>query len=137
MTGTYRFQLSFERVFPDPVPKEGANNVELGPRPPKLKAEERPTIYQTVEFFEEDGQIKGVHQTELGKQKIDRVMDDGHTISWSAYSGSEGMDLWYYSMSYNEVTDQVAGIASGAAPLFRGHTLFYGEKLSDRKEKKQ
>jgi hypothetical protein len=129
ITGTYRFQLSFAHVFPDPIVKEGGNNVELGVRPPKLKAEERPTIYNTVTFFEEDGVIKGIHQTELGKQKVDRVVYDDHTISWCAFSGSEGTDLWYYSMGYNEVTHQVAGIASGAAPFYRGYTLFYGEKI--------
>lgn len=131
ITGKYRFQLVFGKIFPDPVVKAGVDNVELGPTPPRLKVEDRPTIYHTVEFFEEDGVMKAIHQTELGKQKVDKVTYDGHTISWCAYSGSEGVDLWYYSMACNEATDQFAGIASGATPFYRGYILFHGEKIKN------
>lgn len=134
--GSYRFQLCFDRIFPDPVIREGADNEKLGPPPARLKAAERPTIFNTVEFFEEDGVLKGVHQTELGRQKVDRVQWDGHTISWSAYSGSEGMDLWHFTLCYSQVSDQIAGIAFGAPPYFRGYTLFWGTKIEKTEEKK-
>lgn len=130
MTGTYQIEFDFKRHFPDAMLKEGANNEKLGARPPVLKAELGPKVIQTIEFFEEDGVTKAVLTTKLGKQKVDKVVYDGHTISWSAYSGSEGMDLWYYSMAVNEVSTSVVGIASGQAPYFRGYVLFYGEQIA-------
>lgn len=134
--GTYRFQLCFERIFPDPVIREGADNEKLGPPPARLKAAERPAVFHTVTFFEEAGVLKGVHQTELGRQKVDRVVWDEHSISWSAYSGSEGMDLWRFVLSYHQASDQIAGIAFGAPPYFRGYTLFWGTQIETTKEMK-
>jgi len=72
-----------------------------------------------------------VHQTELSRQVMDELQVGENAVSWKAYSGSEGVDLWQYTMVFNEVTGDTAGVCFGMNPCFRGYIVFSGKKISD------
>ncbi len=130
LKGKYEIRILLDQnPYPTPVILEGSGNVQLEKVDPKRAPGEGFTHY--LEFTETAEGIHGVHQTELSKQVMDRLHVDGNVASWQAYSGSEGVDLWQYTMLYNEATDDVAGVAFGMPPCFRGYIVFSGKKISD------
>ena len=133
ITGKYEFIIDFSRFRAPGFPiKEGVENVELpdfSQMPDNMPP--MPDIEHSVTFFEEDSVIKGIHETPRGKQKIDKVTWTDNVISWDAYAGSEGVDLFHFVISINEGSDSFMGLSSGCPPFFRGYNLLLGRKLPD------
>lgn len=88
-------------------------------------------VPHTVEFFQEDGVLKGIHTTPLGKQWIEDIVCTDYSVSWEAYAGTEGSEVFRNVLLLNAKTDEVRGYAVGAAPYFRGFTPLRGRKLKE------
>lgn len=131
--GKYKLTLTFNSPYPLPIIHKDADNVE------QPSAEQRkefagnvpPDVTHYVEFYEENGMMKAVHQTELSKQLVDDLVISDNCVSWKAYSGTEGVDLWQYCFAYTQISDTIAGVCFGLEPFFRGYMLMYGERVSE------
>lgn len=88
-------------------------------------------VPHTVEFFLKDGEMKGIHTTPLGKQMIEDIHYTDFSVSWEAYAGTEGSEVFRNVLLLNGNTDQVRGYAVGAAPYFRGFTPLRGRKVKE------
>lgn len=113
-----------ENMYPPEI-RDGVENVEL-PKPGpdmKMNAQEIP---HTLELFEEDGIQKGIYTTPLGMQKLDKVYVTPYSISYEAYTGSEGVELFKLVLNASPDTYTVAGFMAGSAPFFRGYTFIQG-----------
>ncbi len=51
----------------------------------------------TLRFYTEDGVLKGTHQTEHELQEMQELKRDGRDISWKAFEGSHGGELFLNS----------------------------------------
>ena len=131
--GKYELTISLTTgAYPIAAVRPGANNVVMPPMSDEQRAEYQANardVTHYVEFYEEDGQMKACHQTELSKQLADDLVITKNTVSWKAYSGSEGVDLWQYCLGYTDVSDDVGGAAFGLEPFFRGYMTIYGKKI--------
>lgn len=130
LNGKYEINILLsEHPFPAAGILPDADNIEL----PAVDEKRLPGVVKDfthyLYFYEKDGQIRGIHQTELSKQLMDELHVSENVVSWRAFSGSEGHDLWQYTMVYNDVTNSVAGVCFGTAPLFRGYIVFSGRKV--------
>lgn len=131
ISGKYELTIAMAaNAYPHPDILPGANNVELPiiENMEEFRAKAK-NITHYIEFYEENGVIKAIHQTELSKQLVDDLVISNNCVSWKAFSGSEGVDPWQYCLAYNEVTNDVAGVSFGMAPFFRGYMTIYGEKV--------
>jgi len=123
--GKYEVTIYVNAVVPEfpaititkenPAPDEGPLEVKKYPH--------------TIEFFEEDGVMKAIHATPRGKQKVDKVTYSDYSAAWSAYAGSEGVELFHFVMILSESTNAVWGFTAGISPFFRGYTPFAGVKV--------
>lgn len=68
---------------------------------------------------EKDGAIKGVLKSEHGCQKIDDIVESDFSISFTAYAGSEGVDIFRFVLMFSDSTPQIVGYAAGTKPCFR------------------
>jgi len=125
LTGKYEMNICLGPAIP------GFPDIKISEENPKLT--ERPTsvtrIPHTVEFFEENGVMKAIHTTPRGKQKVDNVTYNDYSAAWTAYAGSEGVEVFHFVMIMSESTDAVWGFTAGISPFFRGYTPFEGEKV--------
>ncbi len=130
LNGKYEIHILLsEHPFPPAEILPGADNIELPAVDPKRQPGVVRDFTHYLYFYEKDGEVRGVHQTELSKQLMDELHIHDNVASWKAFSGSEGVDLWQYTMVYNEVTNDVAGVCFGTAPLFRGYIVFSGKRV--------
>jgi hypothetical protein len=129
LTGNYEINILLtEHPFPPAVKRPGSDNIDIPVDDPKRKSG-APNFTHHLFFFEKDGEICGYHQTELSKQLMMDLHVNGNVVSWRAFSGSEGVDIWQYTMLINDATDDIAGVCFGEPPLFRGFIAFSGKKL--------
>ena len=133
ISGKYELTIAWDGNYPHPTIRPGADNVEL-PDFEKMTAssdfKQPGPITHYIEFYEENGVMKACHQTELSKQLVDDLVISANCVSWKAYSGSEGVDLWQYCLAYTEISDDVAGVSFGIEPFFRGYMKIFGKKIS-------
>ena len=88
-------------------------------------------VPHSVEFFREDGVLKGIHTTPLGKQMLEDITCTDYYVSWEAYAGTEGSEVFRNVLLLDEKSGEVRGWAVGAAPYFRGFTPMYGRKIEE------
>lgn len=131
ISGKYELTIALTAgAYPHPTILPGADNVEMPviDNMEEFRAKAK-NITHYIEFYEEDGVMKACHQTELSKQLVDELVITKNTVSWKAYSGSEGIDLWQYCLCYNSVSNDVGGVSFGLEPFFRGYMTIYGKKI--------
>ena len=68
---------------------------------------------------EKDGVLKGVLKSEHGCQKIDDIVESEFSISFTAYAGSEGVEIFRFVLMLSDSTAQIVGYAAGVKPFFR------------------
>lgn len=73
-----------------------------------------------LEFYEDKGQLKGILTSEHGKQKVDDIVMSDFSVSFSAFAGSEGVEVFHYVLMLSESSPQCVGFAGGIKPFFRG-----------------
>ncbi len=73
-----------------------------------------------LELYYDHDQLKGILTSEHGKQKIDDITLTDFAISFSAFAGSQGVEVFHYVLMLSESTAQCVGFAGGIKPFFRG-----------------
>ena len=68
---------------------------------------------------EKNGILKGVLKSEHGCQKIDDIVESEFSISFTAYAGSEGVEIFRFMLMLSDSTAQIVGYAAGVKPFFR------------------
>lgn len=116
----YRPETGADRIPPPGTLPDGAP-----PRPKNQQFE--------VEFYEDRGELKALLHSEHGIQKVDDVIYRDFSVSFSAYSGSEGVEIFRFVLAISESTPQVVGFAYGIFPFFRGYMPVCGE-ITEREE---
>ena len=79
-----------------------------------------------LEFYEKNGEVRGLFTSEHGIQKIDDIVLSDFSVSFSAYSGSKGVEIFHFVLLLSESTPQVVGFAGGIKPFFRGYMPLEG-----------
>ena len=78
-----------------------------------------------------DGVIKGVLKSEHGCQKIDDIVESEFSISFTAYAGSEGVEIFRFVLMLSDSTAQIVGYAAGVKPFFRSFMPLCGKVLEE------
>lgn len=78
---------------------------------------------------EKDGVLKGILKTEHGLQKIDDIVESEFSISFTAFSGSEGVEVFRYVLLFSDSTAQCVGFTCGIKPFFRSFMPLRGKIL--------
>lgn len=76
-----------------------------------------------------DEDHKGILTSEHGKQKIDDIFQSAAALSFSAFAGSEGVEIFQFTLMYSDSTAQIVGYACGTKPCFRGFMPLRGRVL--------
>ena len=76
---------------------------------------------------EKDG--KGVLKSEHGCQKIDDIVESEFSVSFTAYAGSEGVEIFRFVLMLSDSTAQIVGYAAGVKPCFRSFMPLCGRVL--------
>ena len=78
---------------------------------------------------EKNGVLKGVLKSEHGCQKIDDIVESEFSISFTAYAGSEGVEIFRFVLMLSDSTAQIVGFAAGVKPFFRSFMPLCGRVL--------
>lgn len=101
------------------------------PEDPSVPAEDLPAMPPVQEFVltmeEKDGMLKGVLKSEHGCQKIDDIVESEFSISFTAYAGSEGVEIFRFVLMLSDSTAQIVGYAAGVKPFFRSFMPLRGK----------
>ena len=127
LTGKYKLNICLGPSIP------GFPDIKISKENPPLTkittGDGTKKIPHTIEFFEENGVMKAIHTTPCGKQKVDNVTYSDYSAAWTAYAGSEGVEVFHFVMIMSESTDAVWGFTAGISPFFRRFTPFEGVKV--------
>ena len=104
-------------------PPAGAPERGDGPAP------EMPSQDYLLTIEEKDGVLKGVLKSEHGCQKIDDIVESEFSISFTAYAGSEGVEIFRFVLMLSDSTAQIVGYAAGVKPFFRSFMPLCGKVL--------
>ena len=100
-----------------------------GPEPGGGPAPEMPSQEYLLTIEEKDGVLKGVLKSEHGCQKIDDIVESEFSISFTAYAGSEGVEIFRFVLMLSDSTAQIVGYAAGVRPFFRSFMPLCGKVL--------
>ncbi len=78
---------------------------------------------------EVDGVLKGILKSEHGCQKIDDIVESPFSLSFTAFSGSEGVEVFRYVLLFSDSTAQLVGFTCGVKPFFRSFMPLKGKIL--------
>ena len=109
---------------PDGPPAGGPERGD-GPAP------EMPAQEYLLTMEEKGGVIKGVLKSEHGCQKIDDIVESEFSISFTAYAGSEGVEIFRFVLMLSDSTAQIVGYAAGVKPFFRSFMPLCGKVLEE------
>ena len=98
-----------------------------GPERGDGHAPEMPAQEYLLTMEEKDGVIKGVLKSEHGCQKIDDIVESEFSISFTAYAGSEGVEIFRFVLMLSDSTAQIVGYAAGVKPFFRSFMPLCGK----------
>lgn len=73
--------------------------------------------------------LRGILRSEHGCQKIDDIVESPFSLSFTAFSGSEGVEVFRYTLMFSDSTDQLVGFACGVKPFFRSFMPLRGKIL--------
>lgn len=68
---------------------------------------------------EQNGVLKGILRSEHGLQKIDDIVESDFSLSFTAFAGSGGDEVFRYVLLFSDSTDQFVGFNCGIKPFFR------------------
>lgn len=104
--------------YPDCVPADytGEPVTEV---PPPQKYE--------LTMSEQDGVVKGILRSEHGLQKIDDIVESDFSLSFTAFAGSGGDEVFRYVLLLSDSTDQIVGFNCGIKPFFRSFMPLRGK----------
>ena len=102
-----------------------AGGPEQGAGPP----EAMPAQDYLLTIEDVDGVLKGVLKSEHGCQKIDDIVESDFSISFTAYAGSEGVEIFRFVLMLSDSTAQIVGYAAGVKPFFRSFMPLCGRVL--------
>lgn len=88
-----------------------------------------PTQDYLLTIEEKDGLLKGVLKSEHGCQKIDDIVESDFSLSFTAYAGSEGVEIFRFVLMLSDSTAQIVGYAAGTKPFFRSFMPLCGRVL--------
>ena len=92
-------------------------------------AEVMPVQEYQLTMEEKDGVIKGVLKSEHGCQKIDDIVESEFSISFTAYAGSAGVEIFRFVLMLSDSTAQIVGFAAGIKPFFRSFMPLSGQVI--------
>ena len=113
---------------PSGPPQEGPAGGP-GPQRGDGPAPEMPAQDYLLTIEEKDGVLKGVLKSEHGCQKIDDIVESEFSISFTAYAGSEGVEIFRFVLMLSDSTAQIVGFAAGVKPFFRSYMPLCGKVL--------
>lgn len=118
---------------PEGMPPEGAMPPEGMPpmedHPPMGGPDENGNVnkqHYVLEFYEDKGETKAILTSEHGKQKVDDIVMSDFSVSFSAFAGSEGVEVFHFVLMLSESSPQCVGFAGGIKPFFRGYMPLEG-----------
>ena len=117
-----------EGCVPEPDQDPGVPQLAPG-EAPKFSLDENGNVKKQhfcLEFYEKDGELRGLFTSEHGIQKVDDIVAGDFSVSFSAFSGSKGVEVFHFSLLLSESTTQVVGFAGGIKPFFRGYMPLEG-----------
>ena len=119
------FQMKFGLSLPGFAMTPGSIEYDPGCKPeepsapPQDASDEMPAQDFLLTMEEVDGVLKGVLKSEHGCQKIDDIVESDFSISFTAYAGSEGVEIFRFVLMLSDSTAQIVGYAAGVKPFFR------------------
>lgn len=81
----------------------------------------------TLTLSEEAG--KGILRSEHGCQKLDDIVESPFSLSFTAFAGSAGDELFRFVLLFSDSTAQAVGFACGIKPCFRSFMPLRGTIL--------
>lgn len=72
---------------------------------------------------------KALLRSEHGVQKLDDVVESEFSLSFTAYAGSGGDELFRFVLMLSDSTDQIVGFNCGVKPCFRSFMPLRGTIL--------
>lgn len=104
-----------------------------GCRPPQggsgpISGEGAPPNQQfELTLSESAGVVKGILRSEHGLQKIDDIVESPFSLSFTAFAGSGGDEIFRYVLMFSDSTAQIVGFCCGIRPFFRSFMPLRGE----------
>jgi hypothetical protein len=89
----------------------------------------RPAQEFELTLSQTDGQLKGILKSEHGCQKIDDLVESEFSLSFTAFAGSEGVEVFRFVLMFSDSTAQVVGFTCGIKPFFRSFMPLRGKIL--------
>lgn len=117
---------------PSGPPAEGVGGPpQEHPAVPTGGAVKMPTQDFELTISEGPNGLKGILKSEHGLQKIDDIVESEFSISFTAFSGSEGVEVFRYVLIFSDSTAQIVGFTCGIKPFFRSFMPLRGKILED------
>jgi hypothetical protein len=110
--------------YPDCVPADAGE-------PDSLEDTKTMTQDFTLTISLEEGETKSVLRSEHGCQKLDDVVQTPFTLSFTAFAGSAGDELFRFVLMTSDSTAQVVGFACGTKPCFRSFMPLRGTLVEE------
>jgi hypothetical protein len=89
----------------------------------------RPAQEFELTLSEINGQLKGILKSEHGCQKIDDLVESDFSLSFTAFAGSQGVEVFRFVLMFSDSTAQVVGFTCGIKPFFRSFMPLCGRIL--------
>lgn len=104
--------------YPDCIPEDYTGGPVTDVPPPR-------TFELTLS--EDGGILKGILRSEHGLQKIDDIVESDFSLSFTAFSGSGGDEVFRFVLMLSDSTDQIVGFNCGVKPFFRSFMPLRGK----------
>jgi hypothetical protein len=132
-------KLAFSMVFgqnlpgfamtPDSIDYYPGCKPEDSSRPVEEASSQPPTQNYELSLYEDPKGLMGILRSEHGCQKIDDIVESEFALSFTAFAGSEGVEVFRYSLLLSDSTDQLVGFCCGVKPYFRSFMPLRGTIL--------
>ena len=104
-------------------PQSGSGPISGEGAPPNQQFE--------LNITESCGLLKGVLRSEHGLQKIDDIVESPFSLSFTAYAGSGGDEVFRYVLMFSDSTSQFVGFCCGVKPYFRSFMPLRGTIIDE------
>ena len=111
--------------YPDCIPEDYEESLKRASNGPEVL----PTQNMELTITECPYGLRGILRSEHGLQKIDDIVESPFSISFTAFAGSQGVEVFRYTLMFSDSTDQLVGYACGTKPFFRSFMPICGTIL--------
>ena len=87
----------------------------------------RPDQQFELTLLESGDQLRGILRSEHGLQKIDDIVESPFSLSFTAFAGSGGDEVFRYVLMFSDSTAQAVGFCCGVKPCFRSFMPLRGK----------